>query len=146
MTAEREGHRVPRIGVSAIVLRPGEVLLVERARPPYRGAWSLPGGLVEWGETLEQAARREVAEETGLDIAIEGLCRNLDLIGTDDATGSGHHFVLAVFHARPVGGALAAGDDAAAAAWTRLDALAGLTMTPGSADLIAEAAAHLTRL
>lgn len=133
--AGRGRRRTPIPGVSVLVARGREVVLVRRARPPYQGLWSLPGGRVEWGETLAAAAIREVREETGLTVHIDGLLRNLDLIGGD--CGDIHrHYILAVFLAHPTGGTLAAGDDADRAEWTSSDVLDRLDMTPGTAELI----------
>lgn len=126
----------PLIGVSAFIAEKGSVLLVKRARPPL--VWSLPGGLVEVGETLEAAARREVREETGLEVAVERFVRPVDVI-RHDATGRvERHYVLAVFTARVTGGILAAGDDAAEAEWVPGPAVAGRELTPGTAAIIAE--------
>lgn len=124
----------PLIGVSAYIAREGEVLLVRRARPPR--VWSLPGGLVELGETLTEAAIREVREETGLEITLERLASVIDVIRPDAEGRIERHFVLAVFVAHMAGGKLAAGDDAAEAEWVARDALAGRELTPGTEELV----------
>lgn len=107
-------HPIPGVGV--VILRTGangvEVLLVRRAKPPRENTWSIPGGKQEWGETLQDAARREVMEETGLTVEILGLVDVLDLIASPDM-----HYSLIDFAARPVGGTLRAGSDAADARW-----------------------------
>ncbi|NND49222.1 MAG: NUDIX hydrolase [Rhizobiales bacterium] len=137
-SASREYPKHPLVGVSAFIARPGAVLLVKRAKPPLQ--WSLPGGLVELGETLHQAARREVREETGLDIEVGKLATMLDIIRPDDAGRIERHFVLAVFSAIVKGGDLVAGDDAAEAEWVGLEALPGRELTPGTGELVARLA------
>jgi 8-oxo-dGTP diphosphatase len=114
----------PVVGVGAVVIEAGRVLLIKRAHEPLKGQWSLPGGGVELGETLEQAIAREVREETGLDIDVGPIVEVLDRI-TRDADGRvEHHFVLVDFVCRPLGGTLCGGSDADAAEWVPLDALA----------------------
>ena len=123
----------PLLGVSAYIARSECVLLVRRARPPC--VWSFPGGLVEIGETLSAAARREVMEETGLAVEIERLATVLDVIRPDDAGRIERHFVLAVFVAHAVGGELQAGDDAAEAEWVDRAIMTDRPLTPGTAEL-----------
>ncbi|NND49982.1 MAG: NUDIX hydrolase [Rhizobiales bacterium] len=124
----------PLIGVSAFITRRESVLLIKRAKPPL--LWSLPGGLVELGETLRHAAEREVFEETGLEIEAGKLATMMDIIRPDDAGRIEGHFVLAVFAGEVTGGQLQAGDDAAEAEWVGLDALSSRTLTPGTGELI----------
>jgi len=126
----------PLIGVSAFIPGGDGVVLVRRSRPPL--AWSLPGGLVEIGETLSDAVRREVREETGLDIVTGRLATILDIIRPDAAGHIESHFVLAVFHAEVTGGTLAAGDDAAEVEWVALDQVARRPLTPGTEALVAQ--------
>jgi ADP-ribose pyrophosphatase YjhB (NUDIX family) len=129
----------PLIGVSAFIPGgDGVVLLVRRSRPPL--AWSLPGGLVEIGETLGDAVRREVREETGLEIETGRLATILDIIRPDAAGDIESHFVLAVFRAEVTGGTLAAGDDAAEAEWVALDQVSRRPLTPGTEALVARLA------
>jgi 8-oxo-dGTP diphosphatase len=127
----------PVLGVSTLVRLDGRVLLVKRARQPLRGYWSLPGGHVEGGETLAEAAAREVREETG--VTIDGL-RQIDLIEVVDRdTGGGiaNHFVLVVFAARYHSGTATAGDDAAETRWVAPAEFAGLQMTEEARRVIA---------
>lgn len=125
----------PGIGVSVAIWREDRVLLVQRARPPFAGAWSLPGGRVEWGERLQDAARRELLEETGLRAGPLRLVSAIDAIHReDDAVRS--HFVVVSFTGEAEGEAKAA-SDAAAAVFVTLEAAAGLAVTPGLLDVLA---------
>ena len=113
----------PVSGVGAVVWRDGQVLLVRRANPPRQGEWSLPGGAQEIGETVFEAARREVLEETGLAIEVLGLVDVVDSIHRDDDGRIRYHYTLADVFARVAGGNEAAAGDAAETAWFDLDRL-----------------------
>jgi 8-oxo-dGTP diphosphatase len=131
---------LPRTGVSVAVFRGGEVLLALRGKEPYGGFWSLPGGSQHAGETLGQAARRELREETGLELDNLAFVEFFEPIRRDTAGRVTAHFVLAVHAATaPPHSSAVAGDDAAALCWRAIDDLGGLKMTPGAADVIARA-------
>lgn len=127
------GARAPRLGVGVVVWRGDEVLLIRRARPPFAGDWSIPGGGVEFGEPLHEAAMRELREETSVEAEICGLIDVVEFIGDDEgptasAATTTRHAVMADYAATWRSGEPAAGDDAAEARWFRLsDALAALT-------------------
>lgn len=109
-----------RVGVGAVVFREGMVLVIKRGKPPFDGRWSIPGGGLHYGERLEDAVRREVREETGIDIRIGGL------IGVFEAVPGAHpeierHVVMADYWAEWVDGEPIAGDDAAAAEFVTPD-------------------------
>jgi ADP-ribose pyrophosphatase YjhB (NUDIX family) len=121
----------PVLGVSVCVWRDGKVLLIERGNPPARGLWAPVGGRVEWGETLEAAARREVHEEAAIACDIVGFSQVREMIEPENGAASGHHVVLAVFAARWVAGDIAAGDDASAVAWVDPTVLTDYALVPG---------------
>jgi ADP-ribose pyrophosphatase YjhB (NUDIX family) len=120
----REYPDRPIVGVGAVVLDGDRVLLVRRANEPLKGEWSIPGGAVEIGETLEAAAAREVLEETGLQVAVGPIVEVLDRIRRDPDGRPRFHYVLVDFVCRPGGGTLACASDAAAVAWVEIDRLA----------------------
>lgn len=128
MTAERQAR--PEISVGAVVVVHGHLLLIERGREPARGQWSVPGGRVEFGETLTQAVVREVAEETGLNVVCGAL------LGMVERMSASYHHVILDYQASPVERrealpVLTAADDAAAAAWVALDEVATLPLVDG---------------
>jgi 8-oxo-dGTP diphosphatase len=102
----------PVLGAAAVVLHEGRVLLIRRGQAPDAGAWSIPGGAVELGESVEDAVRREVREETGLEIAVGEFLETYERVERD-AEGIRFHFVILDYAATVIGGALTAGDDAA---------------------------------
>ena len=113
----------PVAGVGGVVFDEDRVLLVRRAHPPRQGEWSLPGGKVELGESLVEAVRREVREETGLEVVVGPLVECFDRIHRDDAGRIRYHFVIADYLCTVGGGTLRPGDDAADAAWVSLTSL-----------------------
>ena len=130
----------PYLAVSAAVFRNGRVLIVRRARPPARDVYTLPGGGVELGETLEQAVIREIKEETALTIAPVGLAGYRQAIARDGDGRIERHFVILPFAARWVAGEIALNEELAEARWLGPDELAGLTATEGLAEIVAAAA------
>lgn len=106
---------------------PPSVLLIRRGQEPLKGEWSLPGGAVELGETLEEAIRREVLEETGLVIEPAGVVQAFDRIARDADGRVRYHYVLVDFLCRVTGGSLACASDAVEARWAGLEDLDGLT-------------------
>ncbi len=120
--AGREYPERPIVGVGAVVLDAGKVLLVRRGQEPLRGEWSLPGGAVEVGEKLTEAVRREILEETGLTIRVGEIVEVLDRILRDAAGRVEYHYVLVDFLCRAESGRLEAANDVTEARWVeRLD-------------------------
>ena len=111
----------PMVGVGVVVLRGDEVLLVRRAKAPAAGAWSVPGGAQELGETAEAAARRELLEETGLAVGALRLVAHVDSIHRDADGRVEYHYTILDFAADYAGGAAVAGDDVSEVAWVRVE-------------------------
>jgi ADP-ribose pyrophosphatase YjhB (NUDIX family) len=136
MAINKAGDR-PVLGVSVLMVDDGRVLLVKRGNAPLKGYWSLPGGHVEAGEALADAAAREVREETGIVAGDLGQIDLAEIIDRDGESGIAHHIVLVVFAGRRIAGELVAGDDAAEARWVGADEMAGLKMTEDTKRVIA---------
>ncbi|MGA7833400.1 MAG: NUDIX hydrolase [Terracidiphilus sp.] len=113
---QREFPQTPLMGVGAVVVNEGRVLLIRRASEPLKGHWSLPGGLVELGETLQKAVIREVREETGLLVEPLERIELIELIHHEN-NRIRYHYVIADYLCRVVGGTLQASSDAEAARW-----------------------------
>lgn len=137
----REYPAAPRVGVGAVVLHGGRVLLVKRGRPPSEGKWSLPGGLVRLGETTLEAIRRELREECAITVRIVGVAGVVDRIVRDDAGRVRYHYVLVDYLAHPDAEEIAAGSDAADARWAELADLERLDLTDGLLDMVHRALA-----
>lgn len=113
----REYPDRPFVGVGVVIVNNGRVVLVRRGHAPAAGEWSIPGGVLEVGETVREAAVREAAEETGLRIETGELLGVFDRVLRDEQQRTQYHYVLIDFVAKPVGGELRAGADAAEAKW-----------------------------
>jgi 8-oxo-dGTP diphosphatase len=118
----REFPDRPVVGVGGVVVQDGRALVVKRAHAPRKGEWSLPGGTVELGETLTDAAAREIREETGLDVEVGEVIEVFDRVHRLEGRVQ-YHFVIIDYLCRPIGGVLQAGDDADEVAWVTVDEL-----------------------
>lgn len=133
---QREFPTHPLVGVGAIILKNDRVLLVKRAHPPIQGQWSIPGGVLEVGELVREAAVREAREETGL------IVEPGDLLGVYDRvlrTPDGrlqYHYVLIDFLCRPIGDELRASSDAAEVRWFTRQELSALKLAEDTQDVI----------
>ena len=113
----REYPTSPMVGIGIVLLRQDTVLLIKRGRPPAAGAWSLPGGAQELGETAEDAARRELLEETSLSVGEFTLIAHVDSIHRDASGRVQYHFTILDFAAEYAGGEAKAGGDVTDVAW-----------------------------
>jgi ADP-ribose pyrophosphatase YjhB (NUDIX family) len=129
----------PILAVSAAIVRAGQVLVVRRARAPANGLFSLPGGVVEIGETLVEALVREVREETSMAIEPVGLAGYRETITRDRDGRVERHFVILPFAARWLAGEPVLNEELSEARWLRPAELAGLPTTPGLAEIVANA-------
>ena len=129
----------PIVGVGAVIIDGDRVLLVKRAHEPLKGEWSLPGGAVEVGESLEAALVREVREETCLDVTVGPVVEVLDRIGRDASDRVEYHFVIVDYLCRVAGGTATCGSDAEEVQWAALDDLARLRLTPSVVAVIEKA-------
>ncbi|MBK9083421.1 MAG: NUDIX hydrolase [Rhizobiales bacterium] len=126
----------PILAASVAVWREGRVLIATRARPPLEGVWSLPGGVVEPGETLAQAALRELREEVAVEARIVGFNRHVEVIERDGQGRVRTHFVVASFVARWLAGEGRPGPEAGAVAWVDPEALGARPTTRELPDVL----------
>src|ERR1700689_615912 len=129
----------PYLAVSAAIFRDGRVLIVRRARPPAHGLYTLPGGGVELGETLEEAIIREVREETSLDVEPVALAGDLQAITRDAAGWVERNFVILPFAAHWISGEVALNEELAEAQWREPSALSDLKTTEGLGLIVSAA-------
>src|SRR5438309_9678952 len=133
---EREFPEIPFVGVGAIIMEDARVVLVKRAHPPLQAEWSIPGGVLEVGELVREAAVREAREETGLIVEPGELLGVFDRILRDEAKRVQYHYVLIDFLCRCVGGELLAASDAAEVRWFTREELPGLNLAQDTFEVI----------
>ena len=136
MVIRREFPELPLVGVGAIIIEGDRVLLVKRAHPPIQGQWSIPGGVLEVGEMVREAAVREAREETGLMVEPGELLGVYDRILRDPEQQVQYHYVLIDFLCRLVGGELLAASDAAEVQWFRREELSALRLAEDTLEVI----------
>jgi 8-oxo-dGTP diphosphatase len=127
---QREYPRQPLVGVGAVIVEKGRVLLIKRGKPPLLGEWSIPGGMLELGETLREGAEREALEETGLVVRAGDLLGVFDRIVPDETQRTLYHYVLIDFLCEIISGNVLAAGDASDASWFTLADLSDLSL-PG---------------
>ncbi len=132
----REYPGRPFVGVGAVVIKEGRVLLVRRGGPPGRGLWAIPGGLVELGETLQAAAEREIEEETGLRIKAGRPVYTFDSIHRDENGRIRFHYVIVDLAAEYISGEVRPGDDVAEAGWFAFPEIQALGMPGHTLELL----------
>src|SRR6202041_3997440 len=133
---QREYPEQPLVGVGAIVIENSRVVLVKRAHPPLQNQWSIPGGVLEVGELLREAAIREAREETGLTVEPGELLGVYDRVLRDADKRVQYHYVLIDFLCRRIAGDLAAASDAAEVRWFTRDELPALRLAEDTLDVI----------
>jgi ADP-ribose pyrophosphatase YjhB (NUDIX family) len=129
----------PYLAVSAAIIRDGRVLVTQRARGPALGVWTMPGGVVESGETLTEALVREIDEETGMAIEPIALAGHREVLVRDEQDRVSRHFVILCFAARWLAGEPRLNEELSDARWLRQEELAGLKTTDGLAEIVAAA-------
>jgi ADP-ribose pyrophosphatase len=142
VTLPREYPSAPLVGVAGVIFNDaGQVLLIQRGRPPSQGLWGLPGGLLDLGESMHDGLHREVMEECGVQIKIGGLVDVFEPIHRDEEERIRYHYVVIDFWAIYLSGEPVAQDDAADIAWLELEQLAQLPIHPKTRRVIEQAAA-----
>ena len=133
---QREYPRQPLVGVGAIIVDSGRVLLIKRGKAPLLGEWSIPGGMLELGEAVRHAAEREALEETGLQVRATELLGVFERIVPDDQKRTVYHYVLIDFLCEKLAGEVRAGCDAADARWFTRDDLENLPLPADTRDVL----------
>ena len=140
MIPDMSGRRLypekPLVGVGVLIQDGDRYLLIKRASEPDAGLWSVPGGMVELGERAAEAAKREVMEETGLDVEIVEVLGVVDKIVEGDGDRIKFHFVIVDYLAHPVGGSLEASSDALDARWVKAEDFRDSEMSPTLVELL----------
>jgi 8-oxo-dGTP diphosphatase len=140
---QREFPELPLVGVGAVIIENARVLLVKRAHPPLEAQWSIPGGVLEVGEMVREAAIREVREETGLIVEPGDLLGVYDRVLRNAEQRVQYHYVLIDFLCRPAGGELQAADDATEVRWYTCEELPVLRLAEDTLDVIRKGFARL---
>jgi ADP-ribose pyrophosphatase YjhB (NUDIX family) len=140
---KREFPEAPLVGVGAIIIEDSRVVLVKRAHPPLQAQWSIPGGVLEVGELVREAAIREAREETGLIVEPADLLGVYDRVLRDVEQRVQYHYVLIDFLCRRVGGELLAASDAAEVGWFTREQLPALNLAEDTQDVVRKGFAKL---
>lgn len=128
----------PLVGVGAVIIKDGKILMIKRAFDPGKGRWSVPGGLVEVGERLAEACEREAEEETGIKVKVLEMIGAYDMIVPDDSGKIKYHYVLIDFLARPTGGEERESQEVLERRWVSYDEAKQLDMTNSARKALQE--------
>ncbi|MGB0035477.1 MAG: NUDIX hydrolase [Candidatus Acidiferrales bacterium] len=139
MTGGREYPERPVVGVGGVVIAGNRALLIRRGSPPLEGQWSIPGGTLEVGETLMEGVRRELAEETGIDVRVLDMIEVFERIFQDPSGRLQYHFVILDYLCEVAGGIAKAGSDVTDVAWVAEPDLAKYTLTPTATRVVRKA-------
>jgi len=139
MADDREYPERPLVGVGGVVISNGRALLVRRGGPPLEGQWSIPGGMLEVGETLLEGVRRELLEETGVEVRVGELIEVFERINLDGKGKPRYHFVVLDYLCDAVTGEARAGSDVTAVAWAKPEELATYALTETATRVILKA-------
>ena len=135
----REYPERPLVGVGGVVVLEDRVLLIRRGGPPLEGEWSIPGGMLELGESLREGVRRELEEETGLAVSVHELIEAFDRVTADEEGKWRYHFVILDYLCEVVSGAARAASDVVDVAWAREEELERFSLTPTAMRVIQRA-------
>lgn len=139
MTGSREYPERPVVGVGGVVIAEGRALLIRRGHPPLEGEWSIPGGTLEVGETLLDAVRRELAEETGIEVRVGELIEAFERIFPDGEGQPKYHFVILDYLCEAIRGTARAGSDVTDVAWAAESELQNFSLTPTATRVLNKA-------
>jgi mutator protein MutT len=139
VTGSREYPERPVVGVGGVVIADARALLIRRAHPPLEGEWSIPGGKLEIGETLVNAVRRELAEETGIEVRVGDLIEVFERIFPDDAGQPRYHYVIVDYLCELISGRACAGSDVTDVVWAEESELPKYSLTPTATRVIKKA-------
>ena len=136
--SKREYPEFPRVGVGAIVIKDGKVLMVKRAAPPNKNLWAIPGGMLELGETLQEGTEREIFEETNIHIRAGKPIFTFDLLERDNEGRVYFHFLIVDLEAEYLAGEIKAASDALDVRWVTPEECQGLTATSNTIRMLKE--------
>lgn len=139
MTTSREYPLLPIVGIGGVIVSHGRALLVKRGKPPLEGQWSIPGGLLEIGETLMEGVRREMREETGMDVRPLDLIDVFERIELDGGGKARYHYVVLDYLCEATGGEARAGDDVTHVAWASAEELEQYSLSSTATRVILKA-------
>jgi 8-oxo-dGTP diphosphatase len=139
MTGRREYPERPVVGVGGVVISQGRVLVVKRGAPPLEGEWSIPGGMLEVGETLVEGVRRELAEETGIEVRVHGVIEVFERISLDAEAKPEYHYVILDYYCEAIRGQARPGGDATNVAWISEQELEKYSLNSAAQEVIRKA-------